>query len=69
VPQTFTPNFDQYAGYITLTNTTKNIFYWFFPSQNSPTNDPFVLWLQGGPGTSLFLARVSCLLADRSGLA
>jgi len=48
----FTPNFDQYAGYITLEGTTKNIFYWFFTSQDNPTNDPVILWLQGGPGCS-----------------
>merc|ERR1712000_483379 len=49
---TFTPNFDQYAGYITLGSTTKNIFYWFFTSQNNPSTDPVILWLQGGPGCS-----------------
>jgi len=48
----FVPNFDQYAGYINLEGTTKNIFYWFFTSQNSPSTDPVLLWLQGGPGCS-----------------
>jgi len=49
---TFTPDFDQYAGYITLPGGTKNMFYWFFTSQNDPSNDPVILWLQGGPGCS-----------------
>merc|ERR1712137_1325031 len=49
---TFTPSFDQYAGYITLGNTSKNIFYWFFESEGNPATDPVVLWLQGGPGCS-----------------
>ena len=38
------PDFDMYAGYITLNQTTKNIFYWFVESANDPANDPFVLW-------------------------
>uniref|UniRef100_A0A7S4M4V7 Carboxypeptidase n=1 Tax=Vannella robusta TaxID=1487602 RepID=A0A7S4M4V7_9EUKA len=49
---TFQPNFEQYAGYITLEGTTKNLFYWFFTSQDNPSEDPVILWLQGGPGCS-----------------
>jgi len=51
---TFDVNFSQYSGYITLDQTTKNIFYWFVESQNNPTTDPVILWLQGGPGCSDF---------------
>merc|ERR1712137_1470650 len=47
----YTPNFDQYAGYVTVDNE-KDLFYWFVESQNDPANDPVILWLQGGPGCS-----------------
>ena len=50
--QTFQPDFEQYAGYINLEGTTKNLFYWFFTSKGNPETDPVVLWLQGGPGCS-----------------
>lgn len=52
LPQTFQPDFEQYAGYINLEGTTKNLFYWFFTSKGNPETDPVVLWLQGGPGCS-----------------
>lgn len=28
------------------------MFFWYFPAENCADNAPFVLWLQGGPGTS-----------------
>lgn len=45
-----------YAGFITVNKTyNSNMFFWFFPSQKDPMNDPVLLWLQGGPGgSSLF---------------
>jgi len=46
----------QYAGYLTIDNSSNsNIFYWFFESQKSPAEDPVVVWLQGGPGSSSML--------------
>jgi len=45
-----------YSGFLTVNKTSNgNLFFWFFPSQSGGTNDPVLLWLQGGPGgSSLF---------------
>jgi len=47
----------QHFGYINI-NASKNanLFYWLFESQNSPSTDPLVLWMTGGPGCSSELA-------------
>jgi len=49
-----------YAGFLTVNKTfNSNMFFWFFPSQTGGSNDPVLLWLQGGPGgSSLFGALV-----------
>ncbi|XP_077483301.1 venom serine carboxypeptidase-like [Amblyomma americanum] len=45
-----------YAGYITVNpQFNSNLFFWFVPSLSNPKNDPVVLWLQGGPGSSSLL--------------
>ncbi|KAJ7260953.1 carboxypeptidase C [Mycena haematopus] len=41
----------QYAGYLDITGD-KHLFFWFFESRNTPSTDPLVLWLNGGPGCS-----------------
>jgi len=45
-------NYTMFSGYITLGNSTRNIFYWFVESLNNPVTDPLVLWTNGGPGCS-----------------
>ncbi|XP_043976840.1 lysosomal protective protein isoform X1 [Gambusia affinis] len=45
------PSFRQYSGYLTVADG-KHLHYWFVESQNKPSSDPVVLWLNGGPGCS-----------------
>ena len=43
----FGSDFVSYAGFITVNpKFNSNIYFWFFPSQSDPTNDPVILWLQ-----------------------
>ncbi|KAG5975252.1 hypothetical protein E4U55_007754 [Claviceps digitariae] len=45
----------QYSGYLDDEDTDKHLFYWFFESRNNPSEDPVILWLNGGPGCSSFV--------------
>ncbi|KAK9879924.1 hypothetical protein WA026_008428 [Henosepilachna vigintioctopunctata] len=46
-------NVTHYTGFFTVNETfNSNLFTWFFPSESDPLNDPVVVWLQGGPGSS-----------------
>lgn len=58
---THLPGFDgtlpskHYAGYVTVDNTHgKKLYYYYVLSERNPSQDPVVLWLNGGPGCSSF---------------
>jgi cathepsin A (carboxypeptidase C) len=40
----------QYTGWLDVGH--KHLFFWYFESQNDPSNDPLTLWMTGGPGDS-----------------
>ncbi|KAJ7950921.1 Carboxypeptidase [Quillaja saponaria] len=50
----FTDNFPSkhYSGYVNVDG--KNLFYYFVTSEKNQSNDPVVLWLNGGPACSSF---------------
>jgi cathepsin A (carboxypeptidase C) len=57
VEEGFCDTTKQMSGYFKIDGSkSKNYFYWFFESRNDPKNDPFIIWLTGGPGCSSMLA-------------
>src|SRR5699024_3851368 len=48
-----------YSGYLESIDDS-HLFYWFYESQSArPSEDPVVLWLNGGPGCSSLFGALS----------
>jgi len=47
----WTLKFKQYAGHLDA-GKGRHLFYWFVESETNPTEDPVILWMNGGPGCS-----------------
>jgi cathepsin A (carboxypeptidase C) len=56
----------QYTGWLDV--GSKHLFFWFFESRSSPSEDPLLLWLTGGPGGSSMLGMLQelgpCLINE-----
>ena len=49
----YDPGFRQFSGYLPVDDDHgRHLFYWYVESQGVPTDDPVVLWTNGGPGCS-----------------
>jgi cathepsin A (carboxypeptidase C) len=50
------PKEKQISGHLTVNEKCgDNLFFWFFESRSNPADDPLVIWLNGGPGSSSML--------------
>ncbi|KZO96588.1 serine carboxypeptidase [Calocera viscosa TUFC12733] len=46
------PDVKSWTGYIDINEGTKHLFFYFFESRRSPSCDPLLMWVDGGPGCS-----------------
>ena len=54
VPPMLGPCCASYSGFFTVDKQhDSNLFFWFFRSETRRDSAPLVVWLQGGPGTSM----------------
>ncbi|KAH8663344.1 Alpha/Beta hydrolase protein [Ilyonectria robusta] len=40
------------VGYFDFADNSKHLFFWLAESRDSPSTDPVILWMNGGPGAS-----------------
>ena len=45
------PDVKSYSGYLD-TGNGRDLFFYFFESRSDPSNDPVLMWINGGPGCS-----------------
>lgn len=46
-------NIKSYSAYFTVDKIyNSNLYFWFFPSESNYEEDPVILWIQGGPGST-----------------
>ncbi|KAG9025357.1 hypothetical protein FS837_004961 [Tulasnella sp. UAMH 9824] len=62
-PRLCDPNVKQYSGYLD-TDDDKHFFFWFFESRQNPSEDPLVMWLNGGQNPGIVSAAVRRLSSD-----
>lgn len=53
---------ESYSGLMPIDSTGRELFFWFFPTQDAGAND-ITIWLNGGPGCSSLegFFEVSCI--------
>ena len=50
---------ESYAGFFKVNETyNSHLYFWFFPSQSKPSEDPVILWLQVSSRIFILLGRI-----------